>query len=126
MRIFIATIVYIASLFAAERLAAQPVGALDVTRTLRATHYNCEQRGQCSGTGRTANGDRFDKRAMTCAHRTLPFGTRLRVCRAGKCVDVRVNDRGPAKWTGNDLDLTTGAAGKIGLSAGMVRVTVLR
>src|SRR5690606_24435233 len=44
---------------------------------------------------RTANGERFDGSSMTAAHRSLPFGTKLRVSYRGKSVEVRVNDRGP-------------------------------
>ena len=51
--------------------------------------------GYCGS--RTANGERVDCSAMTAAHRRLPFGTHVRVCR-GKCVTVRINDRGP--WSG--------------------------
>ena len=43
---------------------------------------------------RTANGERLNCSAMTAAHRTLPFGARVRVCHKG-CVVVRINDRGP-------------------------------
>jgi ABC-2 type transport system ATP-binding protein len=45
----------------------------------------------------TASGERFDKRAMAAAHRTLPFGTKVRVTadRTGRSVVVRINDRGP-------------------------------
>jgi rare lipoprotein A len=72
----------------------------------------------------TANGERFDPRAMTAAHRTLPFGARLSVCFRG-CVVVRVNDRGPAAWTGRSLDLSLGAARAIGMAgAGVARVRV--
>ena len=63
---------------------------------------------------RTANGERFNCSAMTAAHRTLPFGTRVRVCHSG-CVTVRINDRGP--WVrGRHLDLSPAAARAIGLS----------
>ncbi len=62
----------------------------------------------------TANGERFNQWAMTAAHRTLPFGTLLNVCYA-RCVVVRINDRGPAAWTGRQLDLSRGAATEIGL-----------
>src|SRR5579863_1462843 len=63
---------------------------------------------------RTANGERFNCLAMTAAHRTLPFGTRVRVCHSG-CVTVRINDRGP--WVrGRHLDLSPAAARAIGLS----------
>jgi len=66
---------------------------------------------------RTANGERFDPNGMTAAHRTLPFGTHLKVInpRNGKVVLVRVNDRGPFV-RGVTLDLSRGAAQAIGLS----------
>eukprot|EP01037_Dinobryon_pediforme_P018398 gene18398-18667_t len=59
----------------------------------------------------TANGERFNANAMTAAHRSLPFGTHLRVTTAsgGTCI-VRINDRGPAAWTGRVIDLSRGAA----------------
>ena len=42
----------------------------------------------------TANGETYNMHGITAAHKTLPFGTELRVCYQG-CVDVRINDRGP-------------------------------
>ncbi|MBD3241753.1 MAG: septal ring lytic transglycosylase RlpA family protein [Chitinivibrionales bacterium] len=62
----------------------------------------------------TANGERFDMHGMTAAHRTLPFGTRLRVTNRnnGKSVVVRVNDRGPFK-KGRVLDVSYGAAKRL-------------
>ncbi|MGJ0397124.1 MAG: septal ring lytic transglycosylase RlpA family protein [Methylocystis sp.] len=77
---------------------------------------------------RTANGEIFDMWDMTAAHRTLPMGTRLRLTYAGRSVVVRVNDRGPAAWTGRSLDMSRGAATQLGLierGAGPVRVEVL-
>ena len=72
---------------------------------------------------RTASGQRFNQNAMTCAHRSLPFGTRLRVSHGGQSVVVTVNDRGPFV-RGRVLDLSTGAARAIGLTgAGVGRVT---
>lgn len=72
---------------------------------------------------KTASGQRFNQNAMTCAHRTLPFGTKLRVTHGGRSVVVTVNDRGPF-IRGRVLDLSTGAARAIGLtSAGVGRVT---
>jgi len=72
---------------------------------------------------RTASGQRFNQNAMTCAHRSLPFGTRLRVTHGGQSVVVTVNDRGPF-IRGRVLDLSTGAARAIGLTrAGVGRVT---
>jgi rare lipoprotein A len=72
---------------------------------------------------KTASGQRFNQSAMTCAHRSLPFGTRLRVSHGGRSVVVTVNDRGPF-IRGRILDLSTGAARAIGLtSSGVGRVT---
>ena len=72
---------------------------------------------------RTASGQRFNQNAMTCAHRSLPFGTKLRVTHRGQSVVVTVNDRGPF-IKGRVLDLSTGAARAVGLTgAGVGRVT---
>ena len=72
---------------------------------------------------KTASGQRFNQEAMTAAHRSLPFGTKLRVTHGGRSVVVTVNDRGPFV-RGRVLDLSTGAARAIGLtSAGVGRVT---
>lgn len=64
----------------------------------------------------TANGERFDMNAMTAAHKTLPFGTRVRVTnpRNGKSVVVRINDRGPF-IRGRTIDLSRGAARRVGI-----------
>ena len=72
---------------------------------------------------KTASGQRFNQNAMTCAHRSLPFGTKLRVTHGGRSVVVTVNDRGPF-IRGRVLDLSTGAARAVGLTgAGVGRVT---
>lgn len=72
---------------------------------------------------KTASGQRFNQNAMTAAHRTLPFGTKLRVTHGGRSVVVTINDRGPF-IKGRVLDLSTGAARAVGLtSAGVGRVT---
>jgi rare lipoprotein A len=72
---------------------------------------------------KTASGQRFNQHAMTCAHRSLPFGTKLRVTHGGRSVVVTVNDRGPF-IRGRVLDLSTGAARAVGLTgAGVGRVT---
>lgn len=87
--------------------------------TMVASYYGSE-----SG-NRTASGERFNPNGLTAAHRTLPFGTRLRVCYRG-CVVVRVNDRGPF-IRGRSLDLSAGAARRIGLTAvGVANVNVER
>lgn len=72
----------------------------------------------------TANGERFNMNAMTAAHKTLPFGTRVRVTnpRNGRSVVVRINDRGPF-IRGREIDLSRGAARQIGMiSRGHARV----
>jgi rare lipoprotein A len=73
---------------------------------------------------KTASGEAFDPDEMTAAHRTLPFGSRVRVSRGGKSVIVRINDRGP--FHGNRvIDLSEAAADELGLvSAGSGRVTL--
>jgi rare lipoprotein A len=72
---------------------------------------------------RTASGQRFNQNALTAAHRTLPFGTKLRVTHGGRSVVVTINDRGPF-IRGRVLDLSTAAAREVGLtSAGVGRVT---
>ncbi|HIK25866.1 MAG TPA: septal ring lytic transglycosylase RlpA family protein [Thermosynechococcus sp. M46_R2017_013] len=78
---------------------------------------------------RTANGERFNQDALTAAHRTLPFGTRVRVTNLqnGRSVVVRINDRGPFTG-GREIDLSRGAAAAIGLigaGVGPVRIDVL-
>ena len=71
---------------------------------------------------KTASGQRFNQNAMTAAHRSLPFGTKLKVTHGGRSVVVTINDRGPF-IRGRVLDLSTGAARAIGLtSAGVGRV----
>ena len=85
-----------------------------------ATYYGKEFAGR-----RTASGERFNPGAMTAAHRTLPFGTKVRVTnsRNGRSVIVRINDRGPFV-KGRSIDLSTRAIG-MGTSAN-VRIEVIR
>ena len=76
---------------------------------------------------KTASGEAFDMNKLTAAHRTLPFGTRLRVTNVenGKSVVVRVNDRGP-HVSGRVLDLSYRAAQTLGMTdAGVARVQVV-
>ncbi|MGB3542075.1 MAG: septal ring lytic transglycosylase RlpA family protein [Rubrivirga sp.] len=94
-----------------------------VIATGQASFYGERFRGR-----RTANGERFNPDAMTAAHRTLPFGTRLRVTntRNGRSVLVRVNDRGPFT-RGRVLDLSRAAAREIGMiRSGTARVRIER
>jgi rare lipoprotein A len=95
---------------AAALMVATPALA---EKPAKATWYQC-----CK---RTANGERFNPDGMTAAHRTYPFGTRLRVTHKGRSVVVRINDRGPFT-RGKQLDLARGAAKAIGCR-GICRVT---
>jgi rare lipoprotein A len=77
----------------------------------------------------TANGEVFDMNALTAAHRTLPFNTRLRVINLenGRSVVVRINDRGPFK-DDRMIDLSLAAAKEVGLilnGTARVRLEVL-
>jgi rare lipoprotein A (peptidoglycan hydrolase) len=65
---------------------------------------------------KTANGERFDPHDLTAAHRTLPFGTRVRVTSldTGRSVTVRINDRGPF-IRGRTLDVSRAAAQSLGI-----------
>lgn len=77
---------------------------------------------------RTASGERYDVHRLTCAHRTEPFGTRLRVTdlESGKSVVVRVNDRGPFS-RGRIIDLSLAAARELGMvRRGLARVKLER
>jgi rare lipoprotein A len=79
---------------------------------------------------KTASGERCNPNALTAAHRSLPFGTRVRVenLKNGRSVIVRINDRGPFV-RGRIIDLTKAAAGRLGIvSSGVaqVRVTIVR
>lgn len=78
----------------------------------------------------TASGERFNPNAMTAAHRSLPFGTRVLVTNpaTGRTVTVRINDRGPY-IRGREIDLSRAAAAKLGMiSRGVapVRIAVLQ
>lgn len=80
-------------------------------------------------TSQTASGERCDPSAMTAAHPSLPFGTKVKVenLKNGRTVVVRINDRGPYV-AGRIIDLTKAAATKLGfLRKGVesVRLTVL-
>ena len=94
------------------------------TQTGRASWYGGAHHGRV-----TASGERFDMHALTAAHPTLPFGTRLRVMNLDndRQVEVRINDRGPSV-SGRILDLSYAAARALGATGpGVipVRLTVL-
>lgn len=99
------------------------------TRTAKSVPVGTTQTGLASyywQPQRVASGGWFNPRAMTAAHKTLPFGTRVRVTnkRNGKSVEVTINDRGPYVG-GRIIDLSAAAAGAIGMKkAGVVPVVV--
>ena len=91
------------------------------------------ERGQASWYGprfhgrRTANGERYDQHAMTAAHKTLPFGSlvRVRSLVTGKEIEVRINDRGPFT-RGRVIDVSRAAAEALGmLGLGVKKVQLL-
>lgn len=74
-----------------------------------ASWYGAEFAGR-----RTASGERFDPAGYTAAHRTLPFGSKVRVTRGERSVVVRINDRGPFHGS-RVIDLSRAAADELGL-----------
>jgi rare lipoprotein A len=102
------------------------LGAITFAITISVTSITTEalaaQRGVATWYGpgfagrRTASGERFNPQAMTAAHRTLPFGTRVTVTneRTGRSVVVRINDRGPFGH-GRVIDLSKGSAAALGI-----------
>lgn len=74
---------------------------------------------------RCASGEIFRHDSLTCAHKTLPFGTLLKICNSkNKCVVVKVNDRLPKK-SKRSVDLTMRAAKELNLYyAGLMKVTI--
>lgn len=119
--------------------AVQNVGKSSISGQVHKTSYSLggasakiAQSGVASYYGpgfhgrRTANGETFNMNAMTAAHRTLPFGTQLKVTNLsnGRTAIVRVNDRGPYAH-GRIIDLSVAAAKQIGsTSSGTARVTL--
>jgi rare lipoprotein A len=107
---------------------ARPAKAAKATQPAPAS----EQHGLATWYGgkwhgrKTANGERYDKRSMTAAHRTLKFGTRVRVTnkKNGRSVVLRINNRGPY-GKGRIIDVSEAAAEKLGMiDAGVVPVVV--
>jgi rare lipoprotein A len=112
------------ALMATSQAHASPENGLRASPALKA------QRGEASWYGpgfhgrRTASGETFNTNAMTAAHRTLPFGSRVRVVneRTGQSVVVRINDRGPFHKR-RIIDLAKAPAKALGI-AGVARVSV--
>ena len=105
--------------FIIYHLSFSPAGAQ--TQSGKASYYAKSFMGR-----KTASGERLHSDSLTCAHRSYPFGTMLRVTNVlnGRQVIVRVNDRGPFR-KGRIIDLSWGAAKEIGMIAqGIAPVTV--
>jgi rare lipoprotein A len=97
-------------------LAATSAGAYSQTGI--ASYYSMGKR--------TANGERYHPDGISAAHRSLPFGTRVRVTHlnSGRSIVVRINDRGPF-IRGRIIDLSRGAAGALGIrGSGLARVRI--
>jgi rare lipoprotein A len=109
---------------AAAGICMAAVGAVDASLPSHeeglASVYGKHFNGQT-----TASGERYDSRALTAAHRTLPMGTQIRVTNLenGKSVRVRINDRGP-HVRGRIVDLSSSAAAALGFSTGVARVKI--
>ena len=91
------------------------------TKCTAQSYYSSSLHGR-----KMSNGERYNRNGFTCAHRTLPFGTRLKVTnpRNGKEVEVRVTDRGPYAH-GRIVDLSYAAARELGMiSSGVAYVKV--
>lgn len=117
--------------FAQVPRPAPVAGAVDVS-AITHTHSNASEAAEArriSGGSasyyaakfhgrRTASGERFDNSALTAAHRTLPFGSKVRVTNPanGKTVVVRINDRGPFH-AARAIDVSKAAAQQLGLIA---------
>ncbi|MCS7030863.1 MAG: septal ring lytic transglycosylase RlpA family protein [Gloeomargarita sp. SKYG116] len=110
--------------FSPQRVWSAAVGSVRAVLRGWASWYGSEFRGQ-----RTASGEPFNPQDLTAAHRTLPFGTRVRVTnlRNGRSVVVRINDRGP-HLPGREIDISARAArilGLIQMGTAPVRLEVL-
>lgn len=97
--------------FTTNTFASETNSNITSSKTVQASWYGPGFHGR-----KTANGERFNMNSLTAAHKSLPFGTKLKVtCTStGKSVIVRVNDRGPFK-PGRSLDLSKGAAEQLGM-----------
>lgn len=113
--------IILAAVVALTSQIAVPVGAQ--TQRGKASFYSKRATG-----ARTSSGERIHHDSLTCAHRTYPFGTLLKVTNEsnGKSVIVRVTDRGPHS-RGRIIDLSHGAARKIGIiNQGVAMVKIER
>jgi len=121
-----------ASLIASPTVKREIAAKSDSNTGQAAVKHHWFQLGKASWYGgsfngkKTANGEIFDMFAMTCAHRTLPLGTWVRVTNLGnkRTAVLRVNDRGPVP-TSVTVDLSYGAAQQLGIE-GLAKVKIER
>jgi len=104
MRILIIPILFIIA-------QVYPISTVNAMEVGKASHYSTK----CNGGIRTASGHKLENNANTAAHKTLPFGTLVKVTNLenGKSEVVKITDRGPYK-RGRIIDLTIGVAKKLG------------
>jgi rare lipoprotein A len=108
-------------LFAAAVVLSLSSCARKITETGKGSYYADKFEGRS-----TASGEKFDQGKMTAAHRTLPFGTKVKVTNVanGRSVTVTVNDRGPFA-AGRIIDVSKKAANKLGMvNAGVANVKI--
>lgn len=114
------------SFFAGQSASRAPAMAVRQDgRAVRASWYG----GGEKLSAHTASGARFNRNALTVAHRSFPFGTRLHLSHAGRSAVVTVNDRGPAAWTGREIDVSRAVAVQLGFvqqGTATLRMIVLR
>ena len=113
----------LAMLLCAVQMPLQTASAADVQEG-EASYYADSLQGN-----KTASGEPYDRNALSAAHRTLPFGTKVRVTylETGQSVNVVINDRGP-HVKGRIIDLSGAAAAEVGLKEaghGKVRLEVV-
>ncbi len=104
------------------------VSGLVLAASSQTASAQCGRASWYALTSKTASGERINPSAMTAAHRSLPFGTKVRVTnkRNGKAVVVRINDRGPF-IRGRVIDLSKAAARQLGfIGAGHTSVCMAK
>jgi rare lipoprotein A len=104
------------------------MSGLMVTVSAQTAAAQCGRASWYALTSKTASGERMNPSAMTAAHRSLPFGTKIKVTnkRNGKAVVVRINDRGPF-IKGRVLDVSKAAARQLGfIGAGHTAVCMAK
>lgn len=109
-------------------------GAVALAGALLVAASSAQAAGQCGSASwyalysQTASGEQMDPSELTAAHRTLPFGTKLKVTnqKNGKTVIVRINDRGPF-IKGRVIDLSKAAANRLGfVSSGVTNICMAK